>query len=61
MHLVKDTELCIVDMLQYRLLILVEFSNFAVISLNFMLNVEDLLVHVTFVGLAEGQAIGQTG
>lgn len=61
MHLIKDTELSVVDMLQNRLLIFVEFGDFVVVSLYFMLDVEDLLVHVAFVGLAERQAIGQTG
>lgn len=31
------------------------------VSLYFMFNVEDLLVHVALVGLTERQAIGQAG
>ena len=31
------------------------------VSLYFMLDVEDLLVHVALVGLTERQAIGQAG
>lgn len=61
MHLIKDSELRVVDMLQDRLVILVEFGHLAVVSLYFMLDVEDLLVHVAFVGLAERQAVGQAG
>lgn len=54
MHLVKDTELRVVDMLQDRLIVLVEFGHLAVVSLYFMLDVKDLLVHVAFVGFAKG-------